>query len=702
MDDDNMILHFSPISESSIIPPSFAYDSLGNSDSTGAILDLAKLISVDENPPVAYSEIVKSSIPTDSDQSFPYISTAKIKSHNSLSNEMSASMILSKCIQCLPFMYKEHPLFFTSPYPTRNSPPEIGVPAVLDGDPLFAIDAVPIEMIPVVLKEILELHFKLGKPLYLLNPPLPEFSQLFNKISSYFGLILPYQLVRKMSSISIINFSTLERYLTKPQMFVLFHVTYHFKSLLQSQNIYREKQKIELYNKFISLTNPSYYLQNGDFPLVSVMKVESSGSQFEIETYVQVIYFSPSNVLIVNDSHVGQVEFSHDCRIIEQRILFHFPQTKLYISLLSDNVKIWKDLIEKPKSYPLFTGELVVSSVLSFHNYPNPICIQALEGLGKMITTMHQKTAYALLNTICDIEFSKTQVYISNSKDTLNALFNVYSYFNELLRFYKLLVGYEFWLISIGQKQVSNLFRENNIFLQTIIDFIRRESNAFIKTHVAAFYRDLADKPSFNINNPSDEELENARSIMTLFWSHAFAGIDSLTPAMKSLMLYIRIMAELTFQDNDKNHKGIIGMFFLRILIPAILSPSQLGIDPSTEPAGMVTKAKSFSKFLMSLSTLEFIYNNVQDRYKFDPIIVENVPTMIKFMEMITDPPVEYEIPAEKSQSKFIDSMNTLIKFICETNELIRKKSNGNYQTSVFLKETVYHIFGIFSEVAKI
>ncbi|KAH0785496.1 hypothetical protein GPJ56_010631 [Histomonas meleagridis] len=600
-----------------------------------------------------------------------------------ISNDLrgNGKLDLEEGITMLPFIFQESPFFAEHREQIIYSPPVVPVPSLSLMNPFKNIKhPISLEQIPTIFQQIAQIHEKEEFPYYI-EEPKQEFTELFEKVKEYLKYLIPYELIVTYSNIPKINFNTIKQYVSEPQFYVLCHVLYHFKFLILSPVYSEPKQKEALYQKLLFYLSPPEIYSIPDFPFVveaSVCDIFNGPSDF-VPAYI--LYKSKSEVYVVNHELCEKSEFCPNLQTSENNAVLRMIESNKYIPFNTSMANKFDLLYPSQPSDQSFNGSSVISNIFRslVATYSLPAVIYS--ALAKVLMTNHQSIQEALISTIYKNDI------MDGSKKIIDHLGNVYHMFGQTLRFLKLVIMFE---ITRCKDSPNQLLRQNNTFVQCIIDFVRTSCQKLFRCPLRYIFEKTSELPLVNYTSPTDNDVKTVEKLFDMFWGTLFNTTSYLSNGVKCVLREIRIWTDKTYKDETLNHRGLVGLFFLRILLPALSSPELLGIDESMLEKDSLKKVTVFSKIILNSITFES-YALVST--KFEEVIKKNSKNLVRYLELITETNYEKIENKDITMLEFQQSFEILILFIKENIGSIAEACDREFLPSTFADELLCELY---------
>ncbi|KAH0789682.1 rasGAP-activating-like protein 1 isoform X2 [Histomonas meleagridis] len=451
-------------------------------------------------------------------------------------------------------------------------------------------------------------------------------------------------------------------------------------SLLRFTNIYSEQTtRSLLWNKVLEYLTPEMIYNNNHIPFIAQLKKKNS------------TFFAnslrPSEILIYESPDSDSPEhysFTDNCKISSKGITLE-SQSGEISEFATKDVKLWSSYLSNISSDIPLSPQLIC---YSFNSVPieQPICEPFVESYEQMLLTHDLNFSIPLFDCILESE---------NSKSLTDKLFKLYLRHGQRLRLFKEFAYYE---IIYFASTPNEIYRQNNAFTQTIITFFKSELTEFINNAINPVKEEIVRHPLFDFDHPKEEDLPQIEELLNYFWVKTNESLQYIPLVIRRFLKYLRILCETHFGDINLNHKAVIGLFFLRFIVPSFNAPEAWIVNGQIDQTSF-RKSVAFSKVILSVSTLETNYTKVGDRQILTPIIERNIPKMVHFLERITFVNDSEEMSGETENvnlpfDEVVEAIQEFRAFIKEcSDKLLQKVKKNGFVAPLFVFEAVNALY---------
>jgi len=211
----------------------------------------------------------------------------------------------------------------------------------------------------------------------------------------------------------------------------------------------------------------------------------------------------------------------------------------------------------------------------------------------------------------------------------------------------------------------STLFRGNSVATKLMTAFTRLAGIAYIQRTLKELIREvIADPKDFEVDPDklsSQEELPNhiakLKRTSLSFLQAIFNSVDWIPSAFK--VISCQLMEDVSKKFPESRFKAIGSFLFLRVLCPAIMSPSSVGICKEEEITNESRRALILiSKILQNLANGVSFSKKERFMTVFEDIMNENTSAIQQFYETLAKPLSNENPNKEFSQLSTIDEVN--------------------------------------------
>ena len=183
----------------------------------------------------------------------------------------------------------------------------------------------------------------------------------------------------------------------------------------------------------------------------------------------------------------------------------------------------------------------------------------------------------------------------------------------------------------------NTLFRQNNDFIRTLIQFINEAGADFQRTTVVELVELVGRCKAWSYDDPQGDDTETARQLIDDFMCLLVSRIDTVPASIRSLCRFLRVLSEHEFMEPELSHRAVYALFLLRFLFVVMTDPQLLeGAAVSGKTFG---KSVQFSKLLSNAAQMTTINDKTQKkRVVFNEAIVKTYPSTKRFYEALTAP----------------------------------------------------------------
>ena len=258
----------------------------------------------------------------------------------------------------------------------------------------------------------------------------------------------------------------------------------------------------------------------------------------------------------------------------------------------------------------------------------------------------------------------------------------------QKLQYLKFLAFFE---LSKSSNNPDDIFRQNSPFVKLLTDFLREEMRPFSEGPLRNFFLSIALGPSFSFQDPSEIDLIYIEDKLLNFLEIFEQNLSLISTSVISLLRFIRWYCEHEFHQLSLNHRGLMGLFFLRYMSPLTSSPIILQIEKKVTQEEWI-KTISFSKIILQLVSLTSTYNVIHGSNSISEIVQKLQPKMVEILEKLTDVKVEPKPNEPCSIEELENSVDVIRNYICDHEEELRKHITGCFIPSIFVEDVFEHI----------
>lgn len=575
----------------------------------------------------------------------------------------------------LPFLFKVMHAEESSP---SNEGAALRAPPKAPGSPFRSMSP-DFAMIPSMLKTIYQLHIDTQQELYIdaAGSANATFVSLVSIIQPYLSELLPLSVAEDIGRVSWVQLDAVRQRLTADRLFVLENVRTHFLQLKNS-GLYATKEKRKsLFMALLKLMIPRKMLLGNNFPLIDVFPDE------ENDWYVN--YVSPKEIYLstfIEYEPIERVAFGN-LWTNESEITFVSLEDRATSIFYANNIDLWINYL----SCELDTRSRVMEYITnSFCAIPESVENLSAEFMNSYVDMLliHDMNFH--------LPFFQAIMESPNGKELSRDLDKIYSYKNQRLRLFKMFAYFE---VSTFASTPIEIYRQNNVFTLLITDFLRKQLGEFIENGIKSVQKLVWEQPYFDFDHPKDDDVKTIELLLDNFCTSMKNSVKYITLPVRQFLRYLRLLCETYFCDETLNHRALIGIFLLRFIVPGFSTPENNMVNGVIEQEGF-RKSISFSKVVMSLSTLEMNYTRTNERQFFNPILEKYIPRMVDFLKSITeieneDPNGYKEINENVDINDVANAIRDFRKFFRESkDDLIQKSSKfEQFEVPLFCIETL-------------
>lgn len=572
----------------------------------------------------------------------------------------------------LPDILKNKFLYLTPGTKSTYTIPELPAPVITSESPFYKLSP-DFTQIPQILKEIYDLHVSTRQPLYLPTVSNANFVSLKRKLEPYFHKIIPEALLDVTGRYSKLNMETILQVFSPEQFYLTLHFLYHFQSLVKCTKIYNDRKTIKkLWEEMLELLLPEKLLMNNKFPLIVSMKNQKGMNVIvNIRSKDKIYIYSRPN------SSYERYRFSSRCEIQDKKITLQNTMNEI-VPFQCKKINMVQDFFSNEIKSENNTLNYVVSSFLEI-NPSSEISFSIVESYARMLLNLDDNFIFAILCTIYNYPEAKHLAF---------ALNKIYTYYGQRLRLFKIFGYFEIQTVST---QVNAIYRQNNVFTQIIVDFLRTQSQNFVNLCLAPIFMEVAKQDLLEFDHPKDKDATTADTLFTIFFERITASIHLIPLNVRQLLRCLRIMCETQYGDIQLNHRAVVGLLFLRFLIPIMSSAELLGIKERL-PKDAERKNVQFSKALMALSTLELLYD---EKSVLMTVFKKHSNSVIKFLDLLTTIKDEYPEGCNATLEEMIQGIQDFRSFIHEGSSEVLKLEKKERIPNKSLAEAINTLYEI-------
>ena len=589
----------------------------------------------------------------------------------------------AKVICCLPFSSQHSPLFsedivisqFTSES-VPTSPPAL--------DPVKSLCTLN-DLCP-ILNTIYGAHIRSGQPLYLRpESEQGEARQAITKLKAICGCIISWHLLVVKSCLVEMPKPTLNHMIGEAPMWAAKRILCHFAQLMKNRRLYKTAEdRFALLNYLSLILSPKECVTHRDYPFIARMTAENTVGAFKRGSKVYVVVDVDNTAKIYNEkgNKVKDAEFRSGYALVDGKTILYVKEKKAQITLSGGpNKADWDHVLGKTNGAMVDDVRLMGVTFAALAQYPFPPALG--DALAKLFLTFHQKPSRAFVSLV-------TEDQAPEPGRSLQHLANLFKFYGQEMRFLKMLVEYN---IAKSRTNTNELFRENNQATLYLVNFLKQEMKAGV-VDLAELFSQIVSLPAFDYDHPKDEDVETVDRLFDLFWDGMNHVADKMTCNARCLLSFIRSLSEMTFVDEKLNHRGVVGLFFLRVIVPAFTSPVNIGIDVSKIARDDLRKSLAFAKLIMSASTLDLSYSALGDRKKLNPIFEKNAPRVVLFLERITTSAnPTFGVDGKVTAAQFAESLAYLTKYVKDWYRTFEQLAGNVTEAPLYTREVVYQMY---------
>ena len=588
----------------------------------------------------------------------------------------------AKMICSLPFSSIGTPLFSEQGMPSQFSTEEVP-----DGTAVFdAVKSIATvdDLIP-ILSQLYEAHMKANKPVYLMpESETGEVQEAIRKLNALCGCVISWHLLVVKSCIVDMPKPTLNHMIGDAPLWVAKRVLCHFARLMKSQMVYRKpEERFALMNHISLILSPRECITCRDYPFIARMTVDASAGPFKRGAKVYMVVEVDNVIKIYNEkgSKCEEAALDEGGAYVDGKTAVCLKKKHARLLMTGEvNGKDWNHILGKTDGEPCADARLMGITFASLPSSKVPGFLG--DNIAKIFMTLHQKPSRGFVTLT-------TEDHVAVPEQSLSYLANLFMFYGQDMRFLKMLVEYN---LDKCRKTPSELFRENNLATLYLVNFLKKEmKEGFV--HLTELFSVILAEPAFDYDHPTDEDVNTVERLFDYFWESMNKLAGKMTNNAKCLLSFVRTLSELTFVDEKLNHRGVVGLFFLRVIVPAFTAPATIGIDISVIPKTEVKKSLAFAKLVMSASTLDLSYSNIGERAKLNPVFEKNAPRVVAFLESVTTSSTPtFAVDGQVSAVQFGDALDYLTKFMRERRDLFEPLATGA-EAPLYAREVVYQMY---------
>lgn len=574
--------------------------------------------------------------------------------------------------QGLPDVLKNKFCFLNPRTRATYAPPTLPVPVITAESPFYGLSP-EFSEVPEILRQIYVLHTSTQQQLYLPNCSNADFIALKRKLEPYFHKVIPVALLDVTGRYSRLNMESILQVFSPEQFYLTLHFLYHFQSLVKCTGIYKEKAIIKkLWDVMLALLLPEKLMTNNNFPLIVTMKnMKGIPVTVNIRSKDKIYVYAKPN------SSYERYRFSSKCEISDKKITLQNGMNEL-VTFQCKKIDMVKEFLSNEITSENKSLKFIVSSFMEI-NPNSEISFSIVESYARMILNLDDKFIFTIMNTI---------FYYREAKHLAYALYKIFTYYGQRLRLFKIFAYFEIQTIST---QVTYIYRQNNVFTQIIVEFLRMQSKNFVDLCLIPIFIDVAKQDYFDFDQPKDKDVIIADKLFTIFFDRITASIHLIPQNVRQLLRCLRIICETEFGDIQLNHRAVVGVLFLRFLIPIMGSAELLGIRERL-PKDAERKNAQFTKSLMCLATLEVLYD---EKNVLKTVFIKHSHSMIKFLDLLTTINEEYPEESNATLEEMIQGIHDFRAFIHEGSSELFKLERKEQLPNKSLTEAINTLYEI-------